>query len=560
MEPDPENFTTMSTMTTGFDDNFTMPYVNSTMSIYYNETDVVINFVLASIIGVCGFFGILGNSLVVISWAMSKKLQNITNIFIISLSITDFLGCAMLPIQVYTFVDFAHGSPVPDWVCKMCGALCLIAFKSSVCHLALIGINRYVVITRYRAQYLRLYSVRNVLIMVIFAWTFPILLIMLPPAVGLGHLGYNAANQLCVFDGTPLQLRIIYILEEILFGLSFIIILSCYFRIYVFINRQHRNLIHIYSKRERSCGMINVPSSIVENIPENATETTEVELSYSSVFDNDSGINASSVGQSDIDSRPIASSSRQSVIDSTPSASSPRQSIIDSRPSASSPRQSVIDSRPSASSPRQSVIDSRPSASSPRQSIIDIRSTASSPRQSVIDSRPSASSPRQSVIDSRSTASSPRQSVIDSRPSASSPRQSVIDSRPSASSPRQSIIDSRSTASSPRQSVIDSRPSASSPRQSVIDSRPSAYSLRQSVQSIRSKVYAMGDKTRSVNKKRRRAQSAQEMRRVLTKREIDITKNLFMVVCSFFVLCFLIFCVLLHINVIQLTLSTQRPF
>lgn len=209
--------------------------------------------------------------------------------FDFSLSITDFLGCSMLPIQVYTFVDFANGPPVPAWVCRMCGAICLIAFKSSVCHLALIGINRYVVITRFRAQYLRLYSVRNVLFMVIFAWTFPTLLIMLPPAVGLGHLGYNAGNQLCVFDGTPLQLRIIYILEEILFGLSFIIIVGCYFRIYVFISRHHRDLIKVYSKRERSSGGFSVPDCITE-----VTETTDVEPSTSSNVYLDVGTNSPS--------------------------------------------------------------------------------------------------------------------------------------------------------------------------------------------------------------------------------------------------------------------------
>ena len=70
-----EVVTLNSMMTTGSHEN-TTTYV-------YDHTQVMTNFILASIIGVCGFFGILGNSLVVITWAMSRKLQTITNIFIV---------------------------------------------------------------------------------------------------------------------------------------------------------------------------------------------------------------------------------------------------------------------------------------------------------------------------------------------------------------------------------------------------------------------------------------------------------------------------------------------
>lgn len=76
-----EDITMEWTMTTGSNENMTTPYFED--EYVYDHSDVIINFVLASIIGFCGFFGIIGNSLVVISWAMSKKLQNITNIFVI---------------------------------------------------------------------------------------------------------------------------------------------------------------------------------------------------------------------------------------------------------------------------------------------------------------------------------------------------------------------------------------------------------------------------------------------------------------------------------------------
>ncbi|XP_071486396.1 G-protein coupled receptor moody-like [Diadema antillarum] len=236
----------------------TQPFVNASRDELSDEEyrmTLTTNIVLSTILATSCVLGIIGNSLVLFIFTLSKKLQTVTNIFIVSLSITDLLGCSMLPIQMIAFLNFRDGWPLADWVCEMCGAICLIAFKASVAHLALISINRYVVVTKFRSQYLRIYSVRNVVLMVLFAWLFPILLIMLPPAAGLGELGYNEKNQVCVFDGTPFQIRIIYMFEEILFGISFIVILGCYVLIYIYVNKQHRNLLILYSEREYRPGV-----------------------------------------------------------------------------------------------------------------------------------------------------------------------------------------------------------------------------------------------------------------------------------------------------------------
>ncbi|XP_071493182.1 melatonin receptor type 1B-B-like [Diadema antillarum] len=230
--------------------------VNSTFigSIYdpYDDLELVIsNSVLACVVALITITGVLGNSFVILLVSLSRQLQTVTNVFVVSLTLSDLIGCSMLSLEIVALLNL-DGWPLPEWVCQMTGGVCVIAFVASVAHLALISVDRFVLITRPKTRYMRLYKGRNIIMMVAFAWLAPLLSIVLPTSLGFGRLGYNAANYFCVFDGTKLQLRMVHIFEEVLFATTFSIIISCYVRIYLYVRRQHRNLLQFYDDKPES--------------------------------------------------------------------------------------------------------------------------------------------------------------------------------------------------------------------------------------------------------------------------------------------------------------------
>ncbi|XP_072171056.1 melatonin receptor type 1A-like [Diadema setosum] len=215
----------------------------------YDDLGLVIsNSILACVIALITITGVLGNSFVIFLVSLSRQLQTVTNIFVVSLTLSDLIGCGTLSLEIVALLNL-DGWPLPEWVCQMTGGVCIIAFTASVAHLALISVDRFVLITRPKTRYMRLYNGRNIILMVALAWLAPLLSIVLPTSLGFGRLGYNAKNYLCLFDGTKLQLRMMNIFGAVLFSTSFSIIISCYLRIYLYVRTQHRNLLKFYEEK-----------------------------------------------------------------------------------------------------------------------------------------------------------------------------------------------------------------------------------------------------------------------------------------------------------------------
>ncbi|XP_071501271.1 melatonin receptor type 1B-B-like [Diadema antillarum] len=212
---------------------------------YSNSTLVITNTILASIVCLITIIGVLGNSFVILLVSLSRQLQTVTNVFVVSLTLSDLIGCGMQSLQAVALLHL-KGWPLPEWVCQMTGGVLLIAFKASIVHLALISVDRFMVITRPRNRYMEIYNRRNVFVMVASAWLCPLFFIVLPPALGFGRLGYNAANHFCTFDGNEFQVRIVYVIEEVLFVTTFLIISTCYLKIFIYVKTQHHNLLKLF--------------------------------------------------------------------------------------------------------------------------------------------------------------------------------------------------------------------------------------------------------------------------------------------------------------------------
>ncbi|VVC32665.1 Muscarinic acetylcholine receptor family,G protein-coupled receptor, rhodopsin-like,GPCR, rhodopsin- [Cinara cedri] len=129
-----------------------------TTMIIDNDTEPRFTFTQSLFIGfmscVLAFVTVTGNIMVMVSFKIDKQLQNISNYFLFSLALADFLiGLISMPLfTVYTILGYW---PFGKHVCDGWLALDYLASNASVLNLLLISFDRYLSVTRpltYRAK------------------------------------------------------------------------------------------------------------------------------------------------------------------------------------------------------------------------------------------------------------------------------------------------------------------------------------------------------------------------------------------------------------------------
>jgi len=152
-------------------------------------------FAATSAIFLC-LVGVTGNLLTVVALTRDKKLrQQATTTFVISLAISDLLFCAInLPLTAARYIqqEWTLG-PV---LCRMFPFFFYGNVAASLMSMVAITINRYVLIAYY-GYYSRIYSSRNILLMLAAVWIFSFGMIF-PPLVDMwGTLGLDEATFSC---------------------------------------------------------------------------------------------------------------------------------------------------------------------------------------------------------------------------------------------------------------------------------------------------------------------------------------------------------------------------
>ncbi|XP_071509864.1 alpha-1A adrenergic receptor-like [Diadema antillarum] len=211
---------------------------NSTGDQFVSDAGAI---VMSVLINVIAMLGIVGNSIVIFAVIASRKLRTVTNVFVIALSITDLLVCLTLPFQTVALTS-TDGWPLVDWLCAAIGGITSICFGASVLLLVLIAVNRFCVITRPRQTCQRFYKVRNLALMVSFAYLYPLVMFAILPAVGIGQLDYSRPYRICKWDDDHPKSEVNDYIVAWTFGVSFIVIMACYAHIYVFVRRHHSNM------------------------------------------------------------------------------------------------------------------------------------------------------------------------------------------------------------------------------------------------------------------------------------------------------------------------------
>jgi muscarinic acetylcholine receptor M3 len=130
---------------------------NSTEMTLSEEKTFALNLleIFLTILGIfLSLLTIIGNVLVMIAFKIDKSLQTISNYFLLSLALADFLiGCISMPLSLIYILS--NGWPLGPLLCDAWLALDYLNSNASVLNLLLISFDRYFSVTRpltYRAK------------------------------------------------------------------------------------------------------------------------------------------------------------------------------------------------------------------------------------------------------------------------------------------------------------------------------------------------------------------------------------------------------------------------
>ncbi|XP_071498364.1 G-protein coupled receptor moody-like [Diadema antillarum] len=218
----------------------TLVPLESSVSTLFSTSEVIfVIFALAAI----SFCGIVGNVCTVLAVLVSPQLQTTTNVFVVSLSINDFLSCLTLPFQILTTV---RGKVLPDWFCQILGAMLMSSIGTSALTLSMIAINRWFLITKGRHVYARVYNKKNASLMILFVWSYSYFMCAGVSYFGPGKIGYSNWPYVCTYndDGTIADSYSTVMATTTLFP-AFIITSGFYVDILRYVRHHHRQLLSI---------------------------------------------------------------------------------------------------------------------------------------------------------------------------------------------------------------------------------------------------------------------------------------------------------------------------
>ncbi|XP_022080563.1 G-protein coupled receptor moody-like [Acanthaster planci] len=171
--------------------------------------------------------------MVLVAVARTKKLQTVTNVFVVNLSVTDCLSSFAFLWSVLGMASTTPGyllqSDVP---CVTAAGAVFTAVGCSLYTLASIALNRYILITRSRETFQWLYTPKKITLMVSGSWLVPVCAIVMPPVFGVGDLGFDPESRTCSdVDTHPMadaydkvQFWVLYPLPLVVIVVSYVLI------------------------------------------------------------------------------------------------------------------------------------------------------------------------------------------------------------------------------------------------------------------------------------------------------------------------------------------------
>lgn len=226
---------TTSTATTGCNLTTTNATESSSEFVFDDYTQRVI---VATAVICTSLLGICGNSLVILSVMLSRKLRTASNVFIVNLACSDLLTSLHTPWNAVALLS-RNGWPLPAWICTAAAGIMFVCVGCSLYNLASIAIDRYIVITRvhYRIEG-AIYPRYIMVVWIALTWLLPVMIFIVPPLNRTGGLGFNAKYHSCSQLSSSSTSNTYDVITSIgLYPIPLIIIMTSYITIYVHIRR-----------------------------------------------------------------------------------------------------------------------------------------------------------------------------------------------------------------------------------------------------------------------------------------------------------------------------------
>ncbi|XP_038066868.1 melatonin receptor type 1B-A-like [Patiria miniata] len=185
--------------------------------------------------------GLVGNSLVIWSVVLSKKLRTVTNAFVINLSLADFWTSLSYPWQAVAILSHGSWPLATEIPCYIAVVQLYTGLGASLYSLAAIAFNRFMLVTKKPATYSRWYSPGKVSAMIAATWVIPSIVLFVPPFLDIGNLGYDHESNTCTdIDDHPRgpEYNLVQCLG--LFPVPMLIIISSYTALYIHLKRHFR--------------------------------------------------------------------------------------------------------------------------------------------------------------------------------------------------------------------------------------------------------------------------------------------------------------------------------
>ncbi|XP_071794575.1 melatonin receptor type 1B-A-like [Asterias amurensis] len=217
---------------TGITNATIMPTDDRSLYSYETRIGLACVWVLVSILG------LVGNSLVIWSVILSKKLRTVTNTFVVQLGVADFWTCLSYPWVCVALLSKGTWPLESDVPCVIAAIQLHTGLGASLYTLASIALNRMVLITQPVSSYRWWYSPRKVAVMIAMTWVIPCIVTFLPPILGIGSIGYDPQDNTCSDkDGHPRASEYSLVQTVGLYPIPALIIICSYSSIYIHLKR-----------------------------------------------------------------------------------------------------------------------------------------------------------------------------------------------------------------------------------------------------------------------------------------------------------------------------------
>ena len=231
--------TTESTSTNESGDAFNSTVPVSTSDPYHiSYGELVFASIILLIILV---IGIIGNSMIIWSVILSRKLQTSTNAFVVNLSVADLLTCLFLPWYIAAFLG-QKGWPLPEakWLCGLAGFTIFACIGTSLYTLAAIAVNQSIMTCSFR--YNAIYKPWATGVMIALTWFIPGGALSIFLLAGIGGFGYERVSYPSCSDLDDIASGATFNVAQTIggFPIPLVTIVVSYVWIYVYL-RRHLN-------------------------------------------------------------------------------------------------------------------------------------------------------------------------------------------------------------------------------------------------------------------------------------------------------------------------------